>query len=91
MRQETPLIAFPMLGNRWLSRVIEYRMKFYFEIREWVDNDKYTGFTKRGIKLSCVEELEELRAFINVVLERGYLPSRKACNYEPPVSGWSKY
>jgi hypothetical protein len=57
--------------------VREYKGKVGVDIREFVSGEKYTGPTKKGLRIPA-EKFEEFKTMINSVTERDLEPSEPA-------------
>ena len=66
MYQEKVLKEYGEIAGRYRVRLIQRKNKPVIDIREYIETDEYTGFTRKGIALT-EEELDELVVLIKGV------------------------
>lgn len=74
----TILKEFPKIG-KYRVRVVESgrngELGRVLDIREHMESDRYSGFTRRGIRIYNARDLAVLRETCKQVLEDGMLPN----------------
>lgn len=60
------LKEFPQVGD-FKVRLLEVKGKKLLDVREWIETERYTGWTKRGIRLANQKEVAQLAKILTDV------------------------
>lgn len=77
---------FPRIDGRYRIRVLSTEgdpPKVVFDVREHLKTPRYSGYTKRGIRLSSLQGLRVLAEAIRQVLDGQMLPETAEPGSEP--------
>jgi len=65
---------YPAIG-KYRIRVLVKAGRMVLDIREYVNSEKFTGFTRRGVRLNNQEEVNQLRDILADAIARGWIPT----------------
>jgi hypothetical protein len=58
-------------------RIIDNQGIAAFDIRQYIESPNFTGWTRRGLRIWCREDVENLQDILTEVLESDELPTRE--------------
>jgi hypothetical protein len=67
---------FPPIG-KYRVRLVQGRLGRSLDIREYISDEKFEGFTRRGVRISSPAEVDLLKDTLKEVLESGSLALAK--------------